>query len=115
MSRSGGRAKTTSTLPSKGPLPSIRRPGEIHSSRAHSLDNCFKLTARRGQRGSVLQQLCSFLPQVNAGALHRIRSSSFQPLPNDTIEFLNIPQVILNAEIEFLRFIRPVSGVVSRP
>jgi hypothetical protein len=74
-----------------------------------------KLTTCTGQRRSRTQeQLWPVLPQINSCALHRIRSSSFQALPDDPIEFLYVAQMILNAEIECFRFGRPVSCIVSR-
>jgi hypothetical protein len=62
-------------------LPSIRRPGDIHSSRAHFSLTSQKLTTCTGQRRSRTQeQLLPVLPQINSSALHGIRSSSFQAL-----------------------------------
>jgi hypothetical protein len=61
-----------------------------------------------------LQQLWPFLPQVGSVALRRIRSRPFQPFPNDSIELLNITQMIFDAEIEAFGFIGPVGGIVSR-
>jgi hypothetical protein len=73
-----------------------------------------KLTTGVRYPSRAQQQLLPVLAQVDSGALCGIRSGPFQPLPNDPIELLNIPQMILNAEIEAFGFRCPIRSVVSR-